>query len=330
MSSFVKKYSRISDGCSRFFSTSISPPSCFALIFLTFGATSTNSALLSYALFGDDGSRLDSIQTITEYYRFVISHGNPGLIGIPGSVEGQFSVVMDQNERELFDRARLMAAEQGLHFDGFKGFIEYISNLDFSVIVDYDASDIYIADFNERLGLTEQEARIIVEAYGLNWNTGATGNSLWSASAVDSWYADLEVSTHYTSGATSATSWAHFAYEMFSGHVAATSGLIHLMFSPEEWENWVSTNHPSIDLNNVYMEPYSPTTWTDPASLDPNIPEMEFAEMGYFDTQFLNTMTHISLMRFMIGTSTYDYHDLKSLIEYLYSTQWLPEEWLEF
>ncbi|QEE15419.1 hypothetical protein DSAG12_01244 [Promethearchaeum syntrophicum] len=277
-------------------------------------------------IFEYDGSGLDSIVTIADYYRKIISHGNPGDFDGDGNVDGQFSVIMDHDERILFDRARLMAAEQGLKFDGsdrdlvgLKGFINYIRQIDFTV-----------SDFTGRLGLVESQAKIIVEAYGLDWADGETGNAIWDKSVVDSWYTDLDHSTTYYEGGNPSSHWSHFAFKMFYEHMASTSGQIHLLFNPVQWANWLEKykiDHPNANIPEQPFFYASDTTWTDPQSWNPEISYSEFPVMSYFNMQFMDIVNdRITLHRFVSNSPHVD--DLMSLLLYLYNLQWRPDDWI--
>ncbi|MBA7568844.1 hypothetical protein ES708_10580 [subsurface metagenome] len=243
---------------------------------------------------------------------------------------------MDHDERALFDRARLMAAEQGLQFDGLKGFINYIRQIDFSL----DAYGNYVSSFAERLGLEQKEAtgdvparleaQIIVEAYGIIWSGPNAGeyNTNWASNnpeAVEQWYDDLEHSTtYYGPEADASTHWSHFAFEMLYGHIASTSAQIHLMFTPEEWDAYMTEHYPDIVWQSGIFS-YDSYTWVDPASWDPDYtgPDIVFPEMSGFGAGFLSQIYKISLLRFFDSGRNYDYNDLESLLQYLYGMLWL-------
>ncbi len=282
-------------------------------------------------IFESDGSGLNSIVTYADYYKKIISYGNPGDVLGAASIDGQFSVIMDHDERALFDRARLMAAEQGMQFNSLKEFINYIRQIDFST----DLDGTYISSFTERLGLEQKEAvghepahleaQMIVEAYGIDWITGDTGNAIWDKIAVNSWYDDLEDSTtYYGTTASPTTHWSHFAFEMLYGHLASTSGQIHLMFTPEDWGPYMNAHYPDI-VWQPGMFAYDSYTWFDPASWDPDYtgPDIVFSEMSGFGEGFLGQLNEISLLRFFEPGRKYDYDDLKSLLQYLYELKWL-------
>ncbi len=289
-------------------------------------------------IFGFDGSGLDSIVTIADYYKKIISSGNPGDILGDGSTDGQFSVIMDHKERALFDRARLMAAEQGLQFDGLKGFINYIRQIDFNLNPDGS----YVSNFEERLGLEQKEAtgdvparieaQMIVEAYGIIWSGPDAGeyNTDWASDnplAVEQWYDDLEDSTTYHGPeADASTHWSHFAFEILYGHIASTSAQIHLMFSPEDWDAWMVPHYPdTVYQTGIFA--YDSYTWFDPASWDPahTGPDIVFPEMSGFGAGFLSQIHTITLLRFFESGRNYDYNDLKSLLQYLYGMGWLDQ-----
>ncbi len=178
------------------------------------------------------------------------------------------------------------------------------------------------ASIDERLGLTKEQAQMIVQAYGINWVDGETGNAIWDKLAVESWYNDLDHSMNHISGDASVC-WGNFAFQMYFEHIASTSGQIQLLFNPTDWFEWMEEyrlTHPHLNI------PYNPfmyasdTTWTDPQCWDPEIPYSKFPEMANFDKEFLDKMALITALTTIpcLPGRTF----LKDLLQYLYSTIW--------
>ena len=214
-------------------------------------------------------------------------------------------------------------AEQGLTFDGLRGFIEHIR------------TNIYLdQSFTERLGLTESEAQMIVAAYGVLWDVvgddglGKFDDVDWESGAVNWWWFDLEHSTTFIPGYDVADTWSHFAFDVYYGEFSAHNNfavspqLMFLMFRPGDWHNWLISHYPSL-AHHVGMFASSPDTWYDPFYWNPDNPQISFPEMGYFDSGFIDRIIKINrltLLHYIVGVSSGQ--DMLSMLQYLYSQEW--------
>ena len=210
---------------------------------------------------------------------------------------GDWAPFFDHDMYAALSRARLMAGEGTDTFDGLLGFLEEIISRDY-----------YSSSFEQRWGLDEDMARLIVESYGIDWIYG-TINPL-----AQKWWNDFENCNNFENLDKSDNDYAELAFYYIHQYITDNdygSQQLHLLFNPAlifegsydlteaGWEPWSFGSSGGQLATYIGNDVYQ---WGDPGNPGQYFP----ASMAYFDIQFFIELYSNRLVWFGLQSHIYD------------------------
>ncbi len=238
--------------------------------------------------------------TVKEWYQDIAYEGNGYIIDEIIAAGGASSIFDSKRQgrswnptvtdvdAKLLGRAQAMCADLGIYgpFASYKEFFKQLMLIDWST----DRNNNYRTDYNNRLGLTLDQAQRLVHDYGLKWNTDPAAPIEYLFTQTEEWWNDFEKMYNINDGRNN-QQWAQMAFlymyqQMTNPSVG--SGQVHLMFNPQEFHEqypgWTSPDN----IAEWYLDEHDNVIWTEWDY--PGDPTFHLAEMGYFPISFFNQM----------------------------------------
>ncbi|MHA1920917.1 MAG: hypothetical protein ACTSWX_14305 [Promethearchaeota archaeon] len=223
-------------------------------------------------------------------------------------------------DQKLLGEAQSMCQDLGIHepFEHYKDFFKFLMTIDWTVI-----GGMYITDYNNRLGLTEEQARRLVEEHGFIWNDDPNAPLQYLGyqlenNPVENFWTDFE-NMYNPEGKTTndEKQWMQMVFYYMYQHMTSEigSGQVHLMFNPQQfnqqYSGWTDPANIAVlgvdkDGNEIWEY------WLYPGNPSQNhLPEMSYFPISFF-TDLLKKKT------FSVGNTGYFVLDLQT---------WLKKNW---
>ncbi len=139
---------------------------------------------------------------IIDWYRDIMMSSNSYVINrMPTELQDwskehgySFAPMLEKPLYETLRSAQLLCADQNIYqLDNYQDFFKKLMTIDWAAINGNYNTD----NFNERLGLTEEQARELVLAFGLKWNSNLGAAIEFISQAAQQWWLDFANSRDY-------------------------------------------------------------------------------------------------------------------------------------
>lgn len=270
------------------------------------------------------GSKIIPEISILEFYRDIIFEGNGHLISdiitdlgdsaaaqakfLPMTHEGSWLPLLHEADDRALARAETLNGDLGIYgpfAEGYIGFFKKLMTIDWSMDL-----GMFKTSYNDRLGLTESQAKRIVAAYGLVWNSvpGAEIEYIGEAQGfmqAKQWWIDFANSYNehladgptlqYTvdangdliSGNSEDNIWSQVTFYHIYNHMtdldAGGSGQIHLLFPPEAFHGEGAAYSEWTIPTDIAANDWS--HW-----LYPGNPSLHITHQSFFPISYLQTL----------------------------------------